>query len=392
MRIRVDARPRRRASTCCRCGFPSAAPLSAAPAIRRCSRSTAARSARRCSPAPSRDSARASTKSRARARRRRRAGRATGPATTYEQVTAGERRCATCATTPASTSGRHRRRRRAAVLRRRSRRARALEHVAPARGLERRAGPCLGRQRARVASSSTRPRPTRAASTAASCTRSSTRDARRRHRLVRRSPARAASGDASSPDALRPTVDFFAGSRPDGPSTAARWRSEPALRTAQRRGRGRRARCSARYGREPRARPLHAFLQPKLRPGTVVEMQRCPTAYPAVRSGSTACGTASDRGRRSRPRRLLQRRRRLRSERAARLARRRRGRAADERASRRPDHPRRSPATRSSSANRRRLGVVKSVHGTDGATATTPAPSSCANRPRAAESADRDRR
>ena len=87
-------------------------------------------------------------------------------------------------------------------------------------------------------------------------------------------------GDASSPDALRPTTDFFAGNRPAGPSKGNCWRSEPALRTVQ-------AAASAaaaaqrtyNAGRERGA--FTAFLQPDLRPGTVFEIRDAPDALPA---------------------------------------------------------------------------------------------------------------
>ena len=35
----------------------------------------------------------------------------------------------------------------------------------------------------------------------------------------------AGAGSTDSPDALRPTSDFFAGNRPDGPDNAHRWRN-----------------------------------------------------------------------------------------------------------------------------------------------------------------------
>jgi hypothetical protein len=82
-------------------------------------------------------------------------------------------------------------------------------------------------------------------------------------------------GDAASPDALRPTTDFFSGHRPSGPSKRNRWCSEPALRTAA-------AAASAGAAtqrmynatREPGA--FTAFLQPALRPGTVMEIKDAP--------------------------------------------------------------------------------------------------------------------
>lgn len=81
--------------------------------------------------------------------------------------------------------------------------------------------------------------------------------------------------DASSPDALRPTDDFYAGSRPDGPGFETEWGWEPALRTAE-------AAASASAARRrqlsaaQRSGRLDAFLVPKLRPGVVIEVQDLP--------------------------------------------------------------------------------------------------------------------
>jgi len=87
-------------------------------------------------------------------------------------------------------------------------------------------------------------------------------------------------GSSSAPGALRPTTDFFAGNRPDGPSLAARWRFEPALRTASGAATAgaalQRAYASSRDGGW-----LEAFLQPDLRPGTVLEVQDPPEGLPA---------------------------------------------------------------------------------------------------------------
>lgn len=85
----------------------------------------------------------------------------------------------------------------------------------------------------------------------------------------------AGAGSASAPEALRPTSDFFAGSRPDGPSAESVWHFEPALRTAEAA-----QTASAALGREiatarRRAR-LEAFLLPALRPGVVLEIQDLP--------------------------------------------------------------------------------------------------------------------
>lgn len=81
--------------------------------------------------------------------------------------------------------------------------------------------------------------------------------------------------DASSPDALRATADFFAGSRPDGPGLGAIWSWEPALRTAE-------ATSSAAAAQQrqlsaaQRSGRLDAFLVPGLRPGVVIEVQDLP--------------------------------------------------------------------------------------------------------------------
>jgi hypothetical protein len=84
-----------------------------------------------------------------------------------------------------------------------------------------------------------------------------------------------AAGSTDSPDALRPTTDFFAGNRPDGPSAGNIWRFEPALRTAQAAGTAGAAR-SRLYKSGRQGGTLEAFLQPKLRPGTVFEIQELP--------------------------------------------------------------------------------------------------------------------
>lgn len=81
--------------------------------------------------------------------------------------------------------------------------------------------------------------------------------------------------DGGSPDALRPTQDFFAGSRPDGPGFETEWGWEPALRTAAdaaMAGAARQRRLSAAQS----SGRLDAFLVPKLRPGVVIEVQDLP--------------------------------------------------------------------------------------------------------------------
>ena len=87
-------------------------------------------------------------------------------------------------------------------------------------------------------------------------------------------------GSTSSPEALRPTTDFFGGSRPDGPSAAHRWRFEPALRTAQ--GAASAGAAATRLYQAGRERGnLEAFLQPDLRPGTILEVQDLPAGLPS---------------------------------------------------------------------------------------------------------------
>jgi hypothetical protein len=85
----------------------------------------------------------------------------------------------------------------------------------------------------------------------------------------------AGAGSTSDPKALRPVADFFAGSRPAGPSATDRWRFEPALRTAaSARTAGAALERAYRSGRG-RGR-LEALLLPALRPGTVLEVQDLP--------------------------------------------------------------------------------------------------------------------
>jgi hypothetical protein len=86
-------------------------------------------------------------------------------------------------------------------------------------------------------------------------------------------------GDTSSPDAFRPSTDFFVGNRPDGPALHARWRSEPALRTAAAAGTAGAA-LQRSYKSSRERGQLRAFLQPGLRPGTIVEVQSLPAGLP----------------------------------------------------------------------------------------------------------------
>ena len=89
----------------------------------------------------------------------------------------------------------------------------------------------------------------------------------------------AGADSASSPDARRPTTDFFQGNPPDGPSRTAIWEFQPALRTNA-------AASSAGAARQREYAAFHetgkltAYLQPKIRPGTVLEMQDVPDGLP----------------------------------------------------------------------------------------------------------------
>ena len=82
-------------------------------------------------------------------------------------------------------------------------------------------------------------------------------------------------GSHSVPEALRPTTDFFAGSRPAGPDAGHVWRWQPALRTAQAAQRAGAAMTLA-YKTSRAGGTLEAFLQPDLRPGSVIEIQDLP--------------------------------------------------------------------------------------------------------------------
>ena len=88
----------------------------------------------------------------------------------------------------------------------------------------------------------------------------------------------AGAGSTDSPDALRPTSDFFAGDRPDGPDATHRWSFEPALRTTDAAGAAGAA-AQWRYAARARVGYLTAFLQPKLRPGTVIEVAELPDPF-----------------------------------------------------------------------------------------------------------------
>jgi hypothetical protein len=82
-------------------------------------------------------------------------------------------------------------------------------------------------------------------------------------------------GAPSAPESLRPTTDFFAGNRPDGPGAKSRWRFEPALRTAQAAGTAGAA-WQRLYTSSRKRGAMEAFLQPDLRVGTVFEIQELP--------------------------------------------------------------------------------------------------------------------
>ena len=83
---------------------------------------------------------------------------------------------------------------------------------------------------------------------------------------------------ASSDDALRPTTDFFGGSRPDGPGATSRWTFAPALRTAKDASTAGAA-LKRQYGATRERGTLDAFLLPKLRPGTVLEIHDLPGGF-----------------------------------------------------------------------------------------------------------------
>ena len=87
-------------------------------------------------------------------------------------------------------------------------------------------------------------------------------------------------GSTSAPKALKLVSDFFGGSRPDGPSAKARWASEPALRTAKSAASAGASR-QRNYGASRARGYFNAFLQPDLRPGTVVEIQDLPDGFPS---------------------------------------------------------------------------------------------------------------
>jgi len=82
-------------------------------------------------------------------------------------------------------------------------------------------------------------------------------------------------GSASSPEVHRPVTDFFAGNRPDNPSPTVVWSWEPALRTASAAATAGAARKRAYAAKSDRG-AFTAFLQPKLRPGVILEFKELP--------------------------------------------------------------------------------------------------------------------
>jgi hypothetical protein len=86
-------------------------------------------------------------------------------------------------------------------------------------------------------------------------------------------------GSSDSPDALRFSADPFAGNRPDGPSLGNAWTWEPALRTADAAATAGAARLRILRAVQ-KGGSLCAFLQPKLRPGVVIEVADLPNDLP----------------------------------------------------------------------------------------------------------------
>lgn len=87
-------------------------------------------------------------------------------------------------------------------------------------------------------------------------------------------------GSTSAPEALRPATDFFGGQRPDGPSLTSRWFTEPALRTGSAAASAAAA-LQRTYNSSREVGKMEAFLQPSLRPGTILEIQDLPNQLPA---------------------------------------------------------------------------------------------------------------
>ena len=85
-------------------------------------------------------------------------------------------------------------------------------------------------------------------------------------------------GDCAAPESLRFSNDFFAGSRPEGPALGHVWTWEPALRTAEAAASAAAARQRSLSGAQ-RSGWIDAFLLPRLRPGTVIEVQDLPSGH-----------------------------------------------------------------------------------------------------------------
>jgi hypothetical protein len=89
----------------------------------------------------------------------------------------------------------------------------------------------------------------------------------------------AGAGSASAPEAHRPTTDFFNGNRPDGPDATSSWTSAPALRTARSAATARAADKRA-YGAARVRGNFTSILQPALVPGLAVDIRELPTSLP----------------------------------------------------------------------------------------------------------------
>jgi hypothetical protein len=85
----------------------------------------------------------------------------------------------------------------------------------------------------------------------------------------------AGASSASPPDAARPTSDFFAGDRPDGPGAGTRWSFEPVFRTADAAAVAAAARTRSAQSARHRT-TLDTWLLPALRPGVVLRIDELP--------------------------------------------------------------------------------------------------------------------
>lgn len=90
----------------------------------------------------------------------------------------------------------------------------------------------------------------------------------------------AGAGSVSADGVHRPTTDFFAGNRPDGPSPRVAWVWEPALRTPSSAATAGAA-LKRVYGAKTDRGVFTAFLQPKLRPGGILELRDLPDGLAA---------------------------------------------------------------------------------------------------------------